>query len=145
MADHSIAPRAQGQAFSAAWIVRAPWAHTIWHSYAVHLVDLTTDMGDKPAVKYREDVTHEVSVWALDPDPDNQPVVRPALKDWDVGRCMLQPANYGYQFVAESDEAALARISEVVLMIETAVLSPDTDFRRDWDRLFADAQTLLVT
>lgn len=133
-----------GTAYSACWIVHAPWAHPIWHSYAIHLVDLNTDIEGKPAQKLREDVTHEMTLWALDPDPNKQPVIGESLKDWDLNGCMLQPANYGYQFVADSDEAARNRIQALVDKIEKRLLSPDTDFRWDWDRVFKDAQTLLV-
>ena len=115
------------QQFAVRWDIEAPWAHPFWNSYLVSLCDLTTETGEPP-VKYRPDVTHEVIVWALDPE---------------TGK-LLQPPNHGYQFVAPSNEAARERITALVAQIEARQLSPDTDFSKAWDVLFADGVTLRV-
>lgn len=104
------------------------------------LMDLTTDMGT-PAIKYRDDVTHEMQVWALHPDIDVN--VDGPLGSWTWNGALLMPANYGYQFAAEDDDSAYNRIRGIVQMIMSRQLSPDTDFRRRWDRLFSDGETLL--
>lgn len=141
MAIHGRIEAADGQPFQATWLVSAPWAHPLWHSYAFLLYDLTTPL-EKPSFKKREDVTHEMLVYAM--HPDRKPHVASDMKDWNLDGCCLRPANHGYQFAAPSHEAAHTRIAALVEMIEGQRLSPDTDFRRDWDSLFADAETLLV-
>ncbi|NTD85443.1 hypothetical protein [Agrobacterium tumefaciens] len=119
-------------AFGKTWIVNARWAHPIWHSYAVLLYDLTTNIPGAPTPAiYKDGVTHELMIYALDPDfPDDPPTH------------MLSPANYGYQFYAETDQAAEARIVSILRLIEAMQLSPDTDFRSAWDSLFLDGVTL---
>ena len=72
--------------FGKRWIVEAGWAHPLWHSYAVILLDLTTEIQGSPAIIYRDGMTHEVHVFALDPDKPVEPPVH-----------ILHPANHCYQ------------------------------------------------
>ena len=139
--QHASKPRGPDQPFNAAWIVRAPWAHLAWNDYAILLVDLTTEIpGKGPPLLYRSDATHEVLVYALNPD---HPL--PILKkhgDADPKPHFLTPANHGYQFTAESDEAALERINGIAESVRDRELSPDTDFTWAWNVLFADGVSL---
>ena len=57
--------------------------------------------------------------------------------DWHYDQSMLQPPNQLLQFRADSDDAACARVSAVVELIEARRLSPDSDARKEWDSLFA--------
>lgn len=125
-----------GVPFGATWLVSAPWAHLAWNDYGVFLCDLDTPTAT-PVTKYREDVTHEVTVWALNPDGEHK--TGPNPKDWSLD--MLQPANHGYQFAARSNDEAFDRIAGLVKAIENRQLSPDTDFRSTWDELFRDGVT----
>ncbi len=135
--------RTETTPFNAVWSVKAPWAHPLWHSYVTFLYDLTTPVPKRDAaggpVFHMEGATHEFLLYALDPD---QPV--PEITDdpetWRFHR--LQPANHGYQFIAESDDAAFKRLDELMVAINRGTLSPDTDFTRAWDKIFADGVTL---
>lgn len=127
--------RGHGKAFGATWIVSNP-IHPVWSQYAGALYDLTTDTGAAP-IKYRDDVTHEFLLFALDP----RKPFREGLALSDVG--LLHPANMGYQFLAESDDAAFDRIDPLMVAVAERRLSPDTDQRYQWDALFRDGRTLL--
>ena len=118
----------------------APWAHPFWNDYGIFLVDLTTPT-ETPAVKVREDCTHEVTVFALNPDVEQE--TGPEFDDWHLHP--LTPPNHAYQFVAPNDQAALSRIQGIVSNIQKQRLSPDTDFISAWNQLFADGQTLRIT
>jgi hypothetical protein len=48
----------------------------------------------------------------------------------------LMPPNFVGQFAAESDELARQNIMNVVTLIVSGSLSPDTDSRAQWRRLF---------
>lgn len=119
--------------FNAMWVVQAAWAHPLWHEYAILLVDLTTPTAEPPVLRSPK-ATHEIQVWALDPEHPFNPE--------DKAFHPLSPANFAYQFTADSDEAAEKRVAAIAGLIEAGKLSPDTDFRRVWDNMFADGWTL---
>lgn len=126
--------------FSAAWIIDAPWAHPVWSQYLLALYDLTTPAPEAGTVVfYMPGATHEFVLHALDPEqliPKDAPIQGSGYRP-------LIPPNYGYQFKADSDEAALARVQELVDGIVAQKLSPDTDFRSLWNKLLADAYPLV--
>lgn len=106
------------------WVVEARYAHPVWHSY--HLICYS--LRPHPSVTgdpliYLEGATHELALHALDPGAQR------ALND--LPRWLL-PSNFGAQIIAESDEAARARIEQAVSDIIAGELSPDTDHRRAW-------------
>ena len=117
----------------ASWIIEAPWAHPIWHSYVLHLMHLRSLEGfDAPKI-LKPGATHEFHLLALDPDQPRQPCITA-----DAPVCVLWPANFAAQLVYDSDEAAAQRMAETVRMICDGELSPDTDFRYAWTRMFGD-------
>lgn len=126
----------ENQPYNAVWIVEATWAHPFWHTYRISLCDLETYTGT-PAHIYKEDVTHEVVVNALDSE-------HPVPEKIDFNTCFhpLTPPNHVYQFKAESDEKAEERINDIVRLIENRELSPDTDFTTTWDEIFSDGVSL---
>ncbi|NEI52689.1 hypothetical protein GR217_34285 [Rhizobium leguminosarum] len=127
--------------FNAAWIIEAPFAHPFWHQYALFLYDLTTPRpGDPPLNLHLPGATHEMLLYALDPD---HPIERDAhLTPEKIRR--LEPANYGYQFKADSDDVAEARMQAIVDGIVAREINPDTDWRGSWDNaLFPDAYALV--
>lgn len=131
MAEEWIHER-KGPHYARTWVVSAPWAHPLWATYAFLLYDLTTPIPGAPAaILYRPDVTHEFLVYALDPAHPPTPPTH-----------ILQPANMGYQFTAASNEAAADRIIKLIWEVEARRLSPDTDFRSMWDRIFSDGERL---
>jgi hypothetical protein len=137
--DHFSLPAGPGRAFGAVWLVTAAWAHPLWQQYEIALYDLTTETDDGPPILYLEGATHEVVVHALHPDFPLDRLPRPGETPNDAEKIHhLIPPNHAYQFVAESDAAAEQRIQEIVDGINAGMVSPDTDFRRDWDFLFRD-------
>jgi hypothetical protein len=98
------------------------------------LVDLTTPT-KQPALVMMEGATHEVTVFALDP----------AHPETSFPPRLLEPANHGYQFKAESHEAAEKRIIGIIERVVAQQFSPDTDFISAWDHLFADGRSLRLS
>ena len=125
-----------GHAWGITWVVFAPWAHPLWNQYAVLLYDLTTEMS-KPPFIYMVGATHEVLVYAVDP----QKQILSDMPD-SMFEAFLRPPNMGYQFKAESNDEAAHRIRELVMSIVNGTLSPDTDFRVVWNGLFLDGVSL---
>lgn len=115
------------------WLVEAPWAHPIWHSYLVTLVHLRPMEGMSEVKFYVPGATHEMWVEALDPSYPREPDLKTAKYH------VLTPMNFAAQFVAEDDEMARKRIHRIVLSIVHGMLSPDTDHMRDWITLFGDS------
>ena len=126
--------RGEGAPFGALWLVDAPWAHPAWRHYLISLSDLDTPIGVQPDLRV-EDATHEIIVWAVSPKVRVETGER--IEDWKFDQALLHPPNQLQQFRAASDDAACDRIDRVVELIEARRLSPDSDAREDWDRLFA--------
>ena len=129
----AIVPSETAGAAVACWLVEAPWAHPAWHSYVVSLISLRPIPGLPDAVIYLFGATHEVVVQALDARAPRQCGI-----DNPRQFAALDPINFGAQFIAADDEAATGRVLAAVLLILEGVLSPDTDFRPHWIRLFGD-------
>lgn len=126
--------------FNVTWIIIAPWAHPIWSQYALLLYDLTSPSRAGPPTIHMPGATHEFMLFALDPAA---PVARDSSIR-DASLRLLQPPNHGYQLYAASDDDAVARIQQVVDRIVAGNMSPDTDFRWEWDELFPDAFSLVM-
>jgi hypothetical protein len=112
------------------WIVEAPWAHPVWHSYWIGVVHLRPVPGLQEPVFFLRGATHEVMLYALDPSHT------PAL---DKPQRFLFPANFHGQWQAQSDEEAVAKIEGCVDDIIAGTLSPDTDHVRSWIDRFSDS------
>ncbi len=124
-----------GKPFSAIWGVTAPWAHPSWNEYLLQLCDLTTP-ASKPVVLHLKGATHEFILSAITRETKFDHSL--PLSTQAVGK--LTPPNYGYQFIAKDNLAALNRIQDLVDRIDARTISPDTDFRHQWDTiLFPDA------
>jgi hypothetical protein len=132
--------------FNAIWVIAAPWAHPVWHNYAIFLYDLTTEIPNQPRpVKYLHGATHEFLIYAIDPDYTplmfgKIPLDGPEPPKVEIR--VLQPANHGYQFIADSNERAEERLQRIVDYILAGEVSPDSDFTWQWDKLFEDGVTL---
>jgi hypothetical protein len=115
------------------WMVEAPWAHFAWHSYAVILIHLRPMPDNRPTLFYLDGATHEVWVYALSAVEPREPAI--------LGQAIpafLQPKNFAAQFIAESDEAAAARVKAAVQEVVDGQLSPDAGCRHDWAARFGD-------
>jgi hypothetical protein len=116
------------------WLIEAPWAHPAWHSYSLVLVHLRPLPDGRDTFFYLPCASHEMWLWAIDAGEDRRPLIATGV----VQGHWLQPQNFAAQFTEESDAAALARIERAVQEICDGVLSPDTDFKRDWVKRFGD-------
>lgn len=110
------------------WIASAAYAHPMWSHYLIIGVALREVPGVPKAVVHLEGATHEVMVFALDPDH------KPAVDDMPR---MLQPINFTGQFIEADDASAAARVQQAVQDVIDGTLNPDTDFRRMWVARFS--------
>lgn len=115
------------------WIASAPYAHPVWSYYAILCIALRDVPGVPKAKINLEGATHEVMVFALDPD------VVPVIDDTPR---VLRPINFVGQFVATDDAAAEARIRQAVQDVIDGKLNPDTDHTRAWIEHFSDSNLL---
>lgn len=105
------------------WVIYAPYAHHMWHSYALSLIHLRHVHGVAAATFLLDGATHELMLFALDPA---EPIVLPGPLP------ILSPMNFGAQIIERSDATAIARMEEAVQDVVDGVLNPDTDNVRDW-------------
>jgi hypothetical protein len=112
-----------------AWIVYAPWAHPLWHSYLVSLIHLRSAPGIPDPLIHLPGATHELMLHACDP---NFPL------DITEPVHFLTPANFVAQFIATSDAAAIGRVEGDVRDICAGKLNPDTDALRQWIARYGD-------
>lgn len=110
------------------WIVEAPAAHPLWHSYFIGVIHLRDIPGVVPATILLPGATHEVFVYALDPR-------QPAAPDLEVR--WLRPINFAGQWIASDDERAIAKVEGCVRDICDGRLSPDTDWMQHWIARFS--------
>ena len=119
---------------NAGWLIEAPWAHPLWHSYYLTAMHLRHIEGMGPAHIYLEGATHEVVLFALQPDKSREPFAQGE----DTAQ-LLQPANFIAQWIAKDDDEARDKVFECVNDIVAGKLSPDTDFRSEWIVRFSDS------
>ena len=112
----------------ALYLVEAPWAHPVIHSYTVSVIHLREASAKKPITVYLDGATHELAIASLRPKCN-----RNLLVDGDFSeKPVVFPLNFSAQFIADSDEIAAARVWESVLAITRQDISPDRDFMEDW-------------
>jgi hypothetical protein len=124
--------RDDSDATLAHWVVEAPYAHPVWHSYSIVLLHLRPMFDDRPTIFYVDGATHEMWVYALNPGVDREPLIKTGIVDGS----WLFPGNFGAQFIEIADELAALRIKQAVQSICDGQLSPDTDHQRAWQALF---------
>jgi hypothetical protein len=124
----------------ATWGMDCPGDNLAWSQYIMVAFDLTS-ITVRPPIIHLPGATHEVQVWAVNPD---FPLPEKFDEGSSYGRMLLHPMNMGYQFIAPSNEAAHSRLRDVAHAVATGILSPDTDYRSAWDIMFSDGETLLV-
>ena len=128
---------------SALWLVTAAWAHPHWDQYLFLLADLDS-IENPPPVRYRDDDTHELLVFAINPDKPHASIIQPKLDGFTgLEIQMLQPANHGFHFKSASHDVAVERVQAVVDAVRHKRLSPDTDWRTVWNLIFWDAHSLV--
>ena len=109
------------------WLIEAPWAHPMWHSYFLSLVHLRPVLGSThETLFYLNGATHEVTLMAV--DPEWEPT---SLTSNPLAHCLM-PMNYAGQFIEPTDQSAEARVRAAVQDVVDGVLSPDTDYLKEW-------------
>lgn len=117
------------------WLIEAPWAHPIWHSYIIGLVHLRpTEKGAAPVI-IMGGATHQFWLWAANPDQPRAPFIKGELRAIPF----LSPVNFSSQLRCTNDEAAKGLMEHTIRQICAGVLSPDTDAFREWVRRFGDS------
>lgn len=114
------------------WLIEAPWAHPIRHTYSLAVVHLRP-MG-KPIKFYMPNATHELWLYATHPDFDREK----AIAGGNYSGMWLEPINFSAQFVEISDDLARARARAAVQLVCEGKLNPDTDFVSQWIALFGN-------
>lgn len=121
----------------ALWIVFAPWAHAFWSYYLIGASHLRLCKALPAPKVYAPGLTHEVLVFALDPE------TVPDTLDMRRNR-KLDPINFAGQWrvqvrpnPVDLDRAAAAKVRVTVEEILAGVLSPDSDFLHDWIKRFS--------
>jgi hypothetical protein len=138
----------------AVWLIEAPWAHPIWHSYRLTLVHLRSEPGFPEPLIHVPGATHEMVLAALSPDSPREPVVngvRGATHEMVLATMggiaahhllnlpvILTPVNFAAQMVCPGDAEAAGLVAKAVAMICERRLNPDTDFIAQWVALFGD-------
>ncbi len=116
------------------WVIEAPWAHPVWHSYSLVLIHLRPMPDKRKTLIYLDGATHELWLYVIDPGHDRNNMIATGLVDGD----WLHPGNFAGQFIELDDELAQDRIKQTVQQICNGNLSPDTDHQSSWVRLFGD-------
>lgn len=111
------------------WLIKAPWAHQLWHSYILFLLHLRPLEGFPWPKIYVKGATHEIVLFATDPEAKIQ-------LDKPASAYLLHPPNFAAQFISDGDETAALKIQEVVVKIVEGRLSPDTDHTQSWIAIF---------
>jgi hypothetical protein len=124
-------PDEDGGVFSA--LISAPYAHPVWRDYwlyACHLRPIIRGGQPLETKYYLEGATHEMWVYALDPDltlmqHNERPM--PAV---------LSPINHAAQLIRPSDEAVVEEMRKLAHEIANGTMNPDTDNARAWQQRF---------
>lgn len=114
------------------WLVEAPWAHPVWHSYALMCIHLRPTPNGAETIFHLEGATHEMWLYALNMESPRDAILRGETLPF------LLPINFASQFVCKNDSEAARRIEEALRGILAGKLSPDTDFIGQWVQLFGN-------
>lgn len=110
-----------------AWLILAPYAHPIWHSYMLACYSLVPLPGQPDAHIYVPGATHEMLLMVLDPAVQERYDLRTPL-----GQYVLTPCNFAAQFIARDKESAASLIRDTVRDVVDMRLNPDTDYLQHW-------------
>lgn len=112
-----------------AYLAHVPGAHPFWSWYLVACCDLADHEGQPAAVRdpRKPDATHEISVWALDPDGND--TLDPDQPGSLHGRPMTPP-NAVCQFQVPGSAEARKIAELLTLAFVRGQISPDEDYHR---------------
>jgi hypothetical protein len=122
------------------WLIEAPEAHPVWHSYFLSLMHLRWNgqPGTDPIKFYLPCASHEMWLHALHPEGDRNALVAYGLPATFGAPHVLVPLNFTAQIVELSDRDAIVRIERALQEICNGELSPDTDHLSQWVKRFGN-------
>lgn len=90
------------------WLIDAPGQSPAWSQYVMFCVRLRDDQpGFAPVKRHYEGTTHELDVWAINPDHHlTVDLIEQSFASGEplVSRALLKPVNVCVQFIATDDE-----------------------------------------
>ena len=120
-----------GTALSA-WLVRSPGGHPFWDWYYLTGCTLENAEGAPPAKLQYDGAEYEFQIWALNPDFDHE-IVDFLTGDKRFVLHRLEPVNVVTQFDGCGRDGANHVIEAAAKVITEGLMSPDSDFRRQWN------------
>lgn len=119
------------------WILWLPGYHAMWSCYVLVACHLRNLPGVTPAVKHFPEATHEISLWANDPER-----VQVALEKG--GFAPLEPANYVKQIILRDDAACNRLAEDIAVEFINARLLPEPQGIRGAREMFDEFVDRLV-
>jgi hypothetical protein len=122
------------------YLIHAPSAHPFWAWHVLMAISLRDIDGQPAARKRYPDATHELMVYALDPNhPPPDPREWPLPPDDGSPRPLqlLQPPDVVVQFHVDTDEQATEIATLAAKACTTGLLAPDEDHRGAWEDTIA--------
>lgn len=104
------------------WLLHVPGAHPFWGWYTVTGVHLRGLMDGEPAKLQFEGATHEIMIWAVDPEPGDPPLDPEKIR-------RLTPVNLVQQFTLPDDATMVKLVGIAAEAFVRGLESPDTDYR----------------
>lgn len=129
-----------GGAFVAVSALKLPNHHPVWDEYMLTMCDLDSVPSDQ-VVRHIDHATHEFLLFAVDPATPID--MRKSLFD-QPHLSPLQPPNMGFQFQADSNEAALSKLKSCVSLLLSGALSPEEMTDDAWKAQFPGGFPLLM-
>lgn len=112
-----------GDTSVACWIVEAPWAHPVWHSYVAVLIHLRRAPGVPDPLVYLQGATHEIWLYALAHDRPREAGIRGRESPLKFA---MEPKQFAAQFIEPTDAAAVSRVEAALAEVCSGHLSPDS-------------------
>jgi hypothetical protein len=125
------------------WLIEAPYAHPIWHSYALSCIHLRPLPDLPPPHIVVPGATHEFHLFAIDPRADRSALIADGCFGPKIRP--LVPQNFAAQLkcpaliTEDSDNEARQLMDDLVHDICNRVINPDTDYRKQWIERFSGA------
>lgn len=116
-----------------AWLVSGPF-HVAWSRWLVSIVHLRPVPGVDAAKLHFETATHEVQIMSCDPEHYGEHAEILASKGARWFR-LLDPPDLICQIEVTGDAMAVQCVEPLLRLVADGQLSPDSDFRRSWERM----------
>jgi hypothetical protein len=128
------APSPQQEATLSTWLVNCPFRHPFWEWWTVTVVHLRDVEGLPSAERAYPEAEYEFQIRTL--DPEESPTPDPDLVDegWEY----LDPPDVIEQFHGIGDHQAQALCSMAIQEILNGRVSPDVNFRGEWNRIIRE-------